>query len=501
MGKIVICCDGTWNTPDQLDHGIAAPTNVARISNAIVKNQKQKVYYHPGVGTGESWWDKAVGGGTGTGLSRNIMSAYEWLCRHYDEGDDIYLFGFSRGAYTVRSLAGFIARCGLLRAERFSSTDAWKAIDLLYRDGYRGPAPVQELRGKIGEINFRNKLAEPIPIRFIGVWDTVGSLGIPDDFGFLNLLDNAGDHTFHDTSLGKNVQAARHALAMDELRGTFQPTLWTELDADRNVKQIWFPGAHSDIGGGYRECGLSDGALKWMIDEARETGLAFDQQICDQILPNYRDTMHDPCTGLFAMLPTQPRSTPSLKDVRQYHSSALERHRDPPIHQCPYRRPHLSEYEDKLEIYARQQWNATGMWLEAGVEYKFEASGEWLDSSIACGPAGTIDGKFELGELAHIGGSILGDIEAGFRKLVGNKEAQFRFTRRHDDMPWFCLVGSIANGTGQIQSVNQAHETFEIGNGCTYTPEKSGYLYAYANDAWNCYANNKGYVSLKVSRK
>ena len=76
MGKIVICSDGTWNTPDQLDQGISAPTNVARISNAIVKNQNQKVYYHPGVGTGESWWDKVVGGGTGTGLSRNILSAY-----------------------------------------------------------------------------------------------------------------------------------------------------------------------------------------------------------------------------------------------------------------------------------------------------------------------------------------------------------------------------------------------------------------------------------------
>ena len=421
------------------------------------------------------------------------------MCRHYGEGDEIYLFGFSRGAYTVRSLAGFVSRCGLLKAEQFSTPENWKAIDLLYHDGYRMQRPMAELRRGLGETKFRNRESELIPIRFIGVWDTVGSLGIPDDFGILNLLDNAGDHTFHNTSLGKNVQAARHALAMDELRGTFQPTLWTGYEAGRNVKQMWFPGAHSDVGGGYRECGLSDGALKWMIEEARETGLAFDQQICDQIRPNYQDSMHDPCVGLFAMLPTQPRSTPSLKDARQYHPSAMERHRNPPIHQCPYRRPHLSEYDGSFEIFSRQQWNSTGLWLEAGVEYAFAASGEWLDSSIACGPAGTRDGHFELGELAHVGGAILGDIEAVFRKLSGNENAQFRYTRRHDDMPWFCLVGCIANGSGQVHDVNQAHEAFEIGAGCKYTPQVSGYLYAYANDAWNCYANNKGYVSLRVA--
>jgi hypothetical protein len=501
MRKLIVCSDGTWNTPDQLDQGVPAPTNVARISNAIVKNQVQKVYYHPGVGTGNSWWDKAIGGGTGTGLTRNILSAYEWLCRNYQQGDDIYLFGFSRGAYTVRSLSGFIARCGLLKAEKLSTPELWKGIELLYGDGYRERKDIASLRARIGDVNFCNPAGMVIPTRFIGVWDTVGSLGIPDDLGILNLLDNPKDHTFHNTSLGASVTAARHALAMDENRGAFQPTLWTNVEPDRNLKQVWFPGAHSDVGGGYRECGLADGALKWMIDEARETGLAFDEGICRQIKPNYQDTMHDPCTGLFALMPTQPRSIPSLKDSARFHLSALERHRDPPIHQCPYRRPHLAEYEGEFEIFARQQWNPTGLWLEAGVPYVFEASGEWLDSTISCGPGGTNDGKIQLGEFAHVVGSILGDIKLVFRKLSGNENAELKFTRRHERMPWFCLVGSIANGAGQEQSVNLPHEAFKIGTGCEYTPLASGYFYAYSNDAWNCYANNKGHVRLKVSRK
>ena len=501
MGKLIVCCDGTWNTPDQLDQGVPAPTNVARMSNAIVKNQAQKVYYHPGVGTGNSWWDKAIGGGTGTGLTRNILSAYQWLCRNYQPGDDIYLFGFSRGAYTVRSLSGFIARCGLLKAEAPATSDLWNWVELLYGEGYRKRKNIGSLRAAIGESHFWNAAGDVIPTRFIGVWDTVGALGIPDDLGVLNLLDNPDNHTFHNTSLGASVKVARHALAMDELRGSFQPTLWTDVAPDRDVKQVWFPGAHSDVGGGYRECGLADGALNWMIDEARETGLAFDEGIRRQIKPNYQDTVHNPCTGLFALMPTQPRATPSLKDAAHFHLSALERHRDPPIHQCPYRHPHLTEHEGEFEIFARQQWNPTGLWLEAGVTYEFAASGEWLDSTISCGPGGTDDENFELGELAHIGGTILGGIKSEFRKLSGNANAEMKFTRRHENMPWFCLVGSIANGAGQKHNVNLPHEAFKIGKGCKYTPKASGYFYAYANDAWNCYANNKGYVRLRVRVK
>ena len=139
------------------------------------------------------------------------------------------------------------------------------------------------------------------------------------------------------------------------------------------------------------------------------------------------------------------------------------------------------------------------MWLIAGTTYTFSATGEWLDSSIKCGPGGTDDGHFQLAEVAQIAGNLLGEFEAGFKKLTGNNSADFRFTRRHENMPWFSLVGAIANGGGaNAKGYVEPHEAFLIGDGCTYTPLKSGYFYAYANDAWNCYGNNRGRVKLRI---
>jgi hypothetical protein len=178
------------------------------------------------------------------------------------------------------------------------------------------------------------------------------------------------------------------------------------------------------------------------------------------------------------------------------------RHQDPPIHQCPYRLVRAFDRATpvRLQIYAAQPWNPTGVWLEAGQTYTFEASGEWLDSSIRSGPEGTNDGNFQLGEAAHLAGSILGKAEELIKKVAGNKAADFRFTRRHEDMPWFCLVGAIANGGGvDAKGHLEGHEAFMIGVGCSYTPRKPGYLYAYANDAWNCYGNNRGKVDLTIS--
>jgi len=140
MANIVICCDGTWNTPDQLDKGVPAPTNVVRLHNAVaetdVKGAPQEKYYHPGVGTSGKWWDKAIGGGTGAGLDDNIKSAYQKLCYSYKPGSDIYLFGFSRGAYTVRSLSGFITSCGLLKIAGLEPAEVWRQIDQLLKRGY-----------------------------------------------------------------------------------------------------------------------------------------------------------------------------------------------------------------------------------------------------------------------------------------------------------------------------------------------------------------------------
>ncbi|QFG31793.1 DUF2235 domain-containing protein [Pseudomonas umsongensis] len=505
MSNLVICCDGTWNTPDQLDQGVPAPTNVVRLYNSIAdfdaQGAAQTSYYHPGVGTNGNWWDKAVGGGTGAGLDDNIMSAYQKLCYSYQPGDAIYLFGFSRGAYTVRSLAGFIGRCGLLKITGLPPAEVWARIQTLLTYGYRRKTEQRQDWTAQGW-QFHNTANASIPIHFIGVWDTVGALGIPDDMALLNLLDNRHHYTFHDTTLHPSVKHARHALAMDERRASFQPTLWSDPPNGTNLKQIWFPGVHSDVGGGYRECGLANGALMWMLDEASAAGLKFDPNIVVQIKPDLYDTMHDSCDGVFNVLATQPRSVADMTtQPALFHSSALDRQKTPPITQSPYRKARLLAPPTPLvvDISARMPWNEIGLWLNAGTAYTFSASGEWLDASIVCDPAGPVSNNFQPSELAYLAGTALGKLETWYGKLFNNNNANFYFTRRHENYPWFSLVGAIANSDGvDAKGILVKPETFHIGHGCTYTPKRSGYLYAYANDAWNCYGNNKGHVALTI---
>jgi len=421
------------------------------------------------------------------------MSAYRELCEYYKTKDRIFMFGFSRGAYTVRSLAGFVAYAGLLDLSGLSESEVWDRIERVFNKGYRRKSEDRVVWDKLGW-KFRNNGDQKIPIWFLGVWDTVGALGIPDNMALLNLVDNLHDYTFHDTVLSALVKNACHAVALDEMRASFQPTLWTTNNS--NAKQVWFPGVHSDVGGGYREAGLSHGALDWMVKEAASCELAFNPAFLAQIKPDHHDVLHDSCFGVFALFPTQPRSTPELSG-EDIHPSAKMRQSDPPIRQCPYRP--ASSTPISLSIYALPPWNATGVWLRAGTTYTFTATGEWMDSSIKCGPAGTDDGNFQFGEVAQMAGTMLGKIEEGLKQLFGNKSADFRFTRRHENMPWFSLVGAIANGGGvDAKGYTEPHETFLIGSGCTYTPDKSGSFYVYANDAWNCYGNNRGRVKLSI---
>jgi uncharacterized protein (DUF2235 family) len=505
MANIVICCDGTWNTPDQLDKGVPAPTNVSRLYSAIADfddhQTKQELYYHRGVGASGKWWDKAIGGATGTGIDQHIAGAYQKLCYSYHPGDHIFLFGFSRGAYTVRSTVGLVGRCGLLRIGNLDPDDVWERINTLVNQGYRRKLETRtdwEERGW----GFHNEPGEAIPIHFIGVWDTVGALGIPDDMALLNLIDDRRRYSFHDTQLNSNVATARHAVAMDERRASFQPTLWTDAGLGCDLKQLWFPGVHADVGGGYLENGLADAALLWMINEAAACGLKFSKAI-KQINPNHHDMMHDSCEGIFGVLPTQPRSIPNLKnEPSAFHTSALQRQDDPPITQSPYRRAKLITplLPIVIDIHARLAWNETGIWLEAGVKYTFEASGQWLDGTVKCGPGGTRDGNFHAGELLNLVGSALDKLETWYGRLVKNPEVNFPLSKRHRDYQWFALIGAIANGQGiDGKDFLLKPETFLIGEGCSYTPKKSGYFYAYTNDAWNCYENNAGHVALTIS--
>ncbi|HEX5420058.1 MAG TPA: DUF2235 domain-containing protein, partial [Gammaproteobacteria bacterium] len=360
--------------------------------------------------------------------------------------------------------------------------------------------------------------SDEIPIYLVGVWDTVGALGIPKDLGLLNLLDATEEHDFHDTNLSRLIQHARHAVALDEMRASFQPTLWTGAHGC-DLEQVWFPGVHCDVGGGYRECDLSDRTLRWMIDEAKALELAFEPDMEQQVnpLPRVHGVLHDSCTGAFKLLPTQPRSAPCLDgDAAQEagseaHESVHERRRCPPISDAPYRPtvPRLTPDRPAappFTVYAMNPWNATGLYLEQGVKYRFTATGEWLDRKIACGPAGASDGEFKPAKAIQAVGTAIGHLENVFKKLTNNHRANFPFTKRHErlqgrSVPWFCLIGAIANGgTADEKGAPQEHETLAIGSGCEYVPRRSGYLYAYANDAWNFYDNNRGSVELRVTR-
>ena len=305
MKRLVVCCDGTWNKPDEVDHGEPAPTNVYRLSLVVAPEdghgREQRVCYHKGVGT--SRFEHIRGGMFGLGLSKSIRDCYSFVVENFDEGDEIFLFGFSRGAYTARSLAGLIRNSGVLRREH--ADKAGEAF-ALYRDRDDSTRP-----GSDTAVSFRTKYSHETRLRFIGVWDTVGALGVPLSgrvAGFLNRRNK-----FHDTRLSSKVDAAYHACAIDERRKPFRPTLWTRPaqpdpaaePTTSDVEQVWFAGVHSDVGGGYApEHGLSDIALTWMIDKAERHGLKVDHDLfgadpyaadtrMNPLPPNELATLHD----------------------------------------------------------------------------------------------------------------------------------------------------------------------------------------------------------------
>lgn len=506
MRNVVICCDGTWNTPEQMDNGLPAPTNVVKLYNALEKDKNQIAYYHPGVGTGKGWWDHVVGGSTGEGLDRNIMSAYRWLAGSYAKDDRIFMFGFSRGAYTVRSLAGLISDYGLLDLSNLEGdpNEVWNRVGKVF-SAYRNSHAFENT----DRYAFHNAATGVEPagktkIHFVGVWDTVGALGIPEDFALLGLFDRPDRYRFHDTTLSELILNARHAVAIDERRASFEPTLWSGVDDRDTAKQVWFPGVHGDVGGGYVETGLSDGALDWMLTEAKTCGLAIRSLALKQIRPDLHGIAHDSCSGVFKMLKTQPRAVPCISnnDQAHLHKSTRGRQADPPLSQGDYwKRTELDSGQSvSISVFAAEQWNRTGLFLEAGIAYQFEATGQWIDDKDKFSQNGKPAAGFHMGDIGRLAGSALGEAEKAFQAVTHNRQADFWWTKRFESAPWFSLIGFLASEFGKNERMLPTGEMFEIGSGTSLIPKCSGYLYCFANDAWQAYHNNHGSVSLKVSR-
>lgn len=317
MKRIIICADGTWNRPEK-DLKEDFPTNVLRLSRAIkpIGSDKvpQQVFYDWGVG---SYYDPVIGGATGKGLHKNIMDDYRYIVQNYSAGDEIYLFGFSRGAYTVRSLCGLINNCGIIkRPDARLIQHAFKH----YKKSSASYAPAGD-----ASIEFRKRHSHPSrKIKFVGVWDTVGAMGIP--ISFLGLFDDKDE--FYDTKLGRNVDIARHALAIDENRSDFEPTIWTPR-GDTDMKQVWFTGAHSDIGGSYKpdQDGslLSDNALDWMIKEAGRSGLTIEAHLKQSINKNALATLHNSRRSFYRVKKKYFRTIDHGKGVVLIHESVKER--------------------------------------------------------------------------------------------------------------------------------------------------------------------------------
>lgn len=274
MKSLIVCCDGTWQdlARDQL-------TNVALTARAVAtldgSGNEQIVYYDEGVGTARGvcpWFTQKIGGAFGAGLEDKLITAYRFLCGNYQTGDRIFVFGFSRGAFTARSLCGLIEQVGILRRDY---VNAESIAILQYRLKDADPQALADFReGRC--VDSRT------PITYLGVWDTVGARGLPA--GIPGAKRWNARYVFHDISLVKAIASARHAVSIDETRNAFPASLWTDVaqrnkdsnatpGSDAPFQQLWFAGDHGHVGGGAHVDALSNIALLWVLEGARRCGL------------------------------------------------------------------------------------------------------------------------------------------------------------------------------------------------------------------------------------
>jgi uncharacterized protein (DUF2235 family) len=303
MKRLAIFLDGTFNTLNN-------NTNVWRLKSLTVENSEQRIYYSQGVGTQRG--EVVRGGVAGYGIDDEIIEAYTWLIQNFDDGDEIFIFGFSRGAYTARSLSGLISKCGVMKLGAPLSIEQLYTRYRLYTALTIRQLLARELpKDAHIEEQWLVKYSTLTKIAFIGVWDTVGSMGIP----LGSIEAKVHKYRFLDTHLYLDNENAFHALALDEHRKNFEPTFWTrtvktgEVGApDRpidKVEQRWFVGAHANVGGGYASDPLAQRPLKWLMDKAAVRGLVFrDQVMIDtaQVAPPVTDSYREFAHGFYRFI-------------------------------------------------------------------------------------------------------------------------------------------------------------------------------------------------------
>jgi uncharacterized protein (DUF2235 family) len=345
--NIVLCSDGTGNQDIK-----ARGTNVYKLYEAVnIHDHKaaptlrpQIAFYDDGVGTQSLRLLKILGGAFGVGFCWNVQKLYRQLARVYVPGDHIYLFGFSRGAYTIRALAGMIQYCGItnisngLTEPKVFHAHVEKCWKVFYKACFtterdferiaRAPAPVAGHRKE--KIARRERLLAHEPdkalnIELVGVWDTVGAVAMPVD-ELKDITDLVWPSRFNDLVPGEEIRRARHALALDDERQTFTPELWNEKGekkdqkkGEERIKQVWFAGAHSNVGGGYPKHGMSLVSLDWMMAEAERAGpnneglrfIELDRKYAGTH-QDVHDKLYDSRAGLGVYYRWQPRDVTDL---------------------------------------------------------------------------------------------------------------------------------------------------------------------------------------------
>lgn len=521
--RIIICCDGTWN-----DLEMRYITNVGRLVQALLpegrsgnKSIPQVVYYDDGVGADASGLQQLMQGGFGWGIDNLIYEAYRHVCMNYEDGDELCLFGFSRGAFTARSLAGMIERVGLVPRSELKhvpgALKAYRAKNTKKQDAFRK------------EANSRT-----IDIDLLGCWDTVGALGIPDKIPFLSIDEiSKKRYLFHNTKLGSHIKRAIHAVAIDEHRKEFKATLMEKpagAPAGQKLVQKWFPGDHGSVGGGtWEKRGLSNHCLKWMIEQAADLGIELGVNpghLHDDAISDHSIFFH-PSMSLVYSYYDRPMPEGSVKwdDIDQsardrwaedasYRPKYLKRRfsnkldnlpgdhlREPPVDDV-----HLEVGESAdIQVRALEKNNPAHVQVRQHEKYRVDVSRlqVWKDGNLdPCDVRGwnTIK-EGAKAKLPYEGGETLdaGRVKLSFIKMGRGK-------RLVPDADWFELVYRIGDGEHKaIHFAKPAKETESYTK--TFTASGNGELFFAANDLASRfdlvdkYDNNAGWVWIRLTRE